>query len=579
MTASNSLNRTAGLSVQSAPASSMSRTSSLPVHKHSTPPHPTIHEWTEIPDETSTSYTFGPSAPNFGNPPSHTHQMYTPSRIEAEVFEDPSDFVAKISGSYGGPTSYPTPTSPDDTASFQQDANSYSQPSQYGWNPPFSGFATPDTPTSCGLTTASTLTSDLSRQSSIAGSSFAGAFDMLRVQSNFSHFSDCAPIEEVSHSDLSPVKSESSMVGQDGHRTLSFAVGAPSRESFSTSHYPFIPAAGAGHPPKSSQNSPQDMQPSLSAQSDSSISSTSSQHRAQRRRQEQLQGARPIKPKASEGIAAPLVMLREPSDHKMIRIQSEDGSSKDVAAIAKVPYQRPVHPKIKCAYCNEHPEGFRGEHELRRHTERMHSMRRKMWVTVDASADGSFLKSCKQCRAGKKYGAYYNAAAHLRRAHFNPRKRGRKSKGEEKRGGKAGGDQPPMEYLKQHWMKEVEDIMPDPAASADVANEANDDEECTDDIPQVSCISQVQQQAFAAPQPIVTLTPDTIATIDANPPYGLLAPFMQDLSMPGSNHVDYNDPSLFEFEAQHPFNQQQMMNMDAYAPALFDFTSTQPMQA
>jgi hypothetical protein len=202
-----------------------------------------------------------------------------------------------------------------------------------------------------------------------------------------------------------------------------------------------------------------------------------------------------------------------------------------------------------------------------------------MWVTVDSSVDGSFLKSCKQCRAGKKYGAYYNAAAHLRRAHFNPRKRGRKSKGEEKRGGKAGGDWPPMESLKLHWMKEVEDIVPDNAASVDVTNEDNNDEECTEDVSQESCIPQVQQQAFAHRQPIVTLTPDTIATIDANPPYALLEPFMQDLSMPGSNHVDYDDPSFFEFEAQHQFNQQQMMNMDAYAPALFDFTPSQPMQA
>jgi hypothetical protein len=54
------------------------------------------------------------------------------------------------------------------------------------------------------------------------------------------------------------------------------------------------------------------------------------------------------------------------------------------------------------------------------------------------------------------YGAYYNAAAHLRRAHFHPRKRGRKGKNDEKRGGIGGGDHPPMEYLKQNWIKEVE---------------------------------------------------------------------------------------------------------------------------
>jgi hypothetical protein len=45
--------------------------------------------------------------------------------------------------------------------------------------------------------------------------------------------------------------------------------------------------------------------------------------------------------------------------------------------------------------------------------------------------------------AQKQYGAYYNAAAHLRRAHFSPH-----------RGGKASGDWPPMSVLKD-WMREV----------------------------------------------------------------------------------------------------------------------------
>ncbi|KAL2126007.1 hypothetical protein VTI74DRAFT_1961 [Chaetomium olivicolor] len=53
------------------------------------------------------------------------------------------------------------------------------------------------------------------------------------------------------------------------------------------------------------------------------------------------------------------------------------------------------------------------------------------------------LSKCKACVTQKRYGAYYNAAAHLRRAHFNPH-----------RGGKASGDWPPMSILKD-WMREV----------------------------------------------------------------------------------------------------------------------------
>lgn len=111
---------------------------------------------------------------------------------------------------------------------------------------------------------------------------------------------------------------------------------------------------------------------------------------------------------------------------------------------------------MHCNQCNERPNGFRGTHELERHIARKHAPTRKAFICVDSSLDGKFLAQCKHCRNKKQYGAYYNAAAHLRRAHFHPRKKGRKAKGDEKRGGIGGGDHPPMDYLKQHWIKEVE---------------------------------------------------------------------------------------------------------------------------
>jgi hypothetical protein len=144
------------------------------------------------------------------------------------------------------------------------------------------------------------------------------------------------------------------------------------------------------------------------------------------------------------------------SDAQMTKIRSEDGSSKTVGVLSKTPYVRPQHPKIKCNYCNERPDGFRGTHELDRHIARAHASRRKGYICIDSSSDKKFLANCKHCRNKKVYGAYYNAAAHLRRAHFHPRKRGRKGKNDEKRGGIGGGDHPAMEILKQHWIKEVE---------------------------------------------------------------------------------------------------------------------------
>ncbi|KAL6911166.1 hypothetical protein GGI43DRAFT_379095 [Trichoderma evansii] len=162
----------------------------------------------------------------------------------------------------------------------------------------------------------------------------------------------------------------------------------------------------------------------------------------------------------------------------------------------KTTYQRPPLRRVFCRKCNEYPEGFRGEHELRRHTDAKHAALVKRWVCCEpeghspASPQPTIpLSSCKACVMQKHYGAYYNAAAHLRRAHFNPH-----------RGGKASGDWPPMSLLKD-WMREVRQSVAE--VSGDVDNEMSSDGEEEEDVKQPS--ARTVPLAAIPPAPVMEL--------------------------------------------------------------------------
>lgn len=448
------------------------------------------------------SYTYGTTAPTKWNGAGETFQRQADN---VAVFENPADYISKLDNSSNNSHHIAAKRQRVESlhgTTQQQSPVSYNSFDMYL---PTSQDLSPSTSMSSNLSAPSLLTSSevMSRQSSMtSASNLADAVDMLRFDSSFSACSvDSVPFpfdqdQDLDASFLSVVTEKPSSSGSIAGFSYDDGNGAANSQLLKDVGYgcgdflyDFPPLAvdlGVAHGGEQVTDLSFD-QPQHMVRSTSDQSTSSADNKATERRLKHIaNGQRNIVPKSlPEG---PVSQDRHKADAKARPLKPQEPGTKRKEQIARTHYVRPQHPKLYCTICNDYPDGFRGEHELRRHHDRAHANRRRVWICTDPDTPTEEgwrparpLNICKQCKQQKQYNVYYNAAAHLRRAHFCPRKRGRKARGEEResRAGKAGGDWPPIEWLKANgWLKEIE-VGPEQQYSLDLP----EDDDVNDEVP------------------------------------------------------------------------------------------------
>ncbi|KAI9809021.1 MAG: hypothetical protein M1825_002310 [Sarcosagium campestre] len=318
--------------------------------------------------------------------------------------------------------------------------------------PGFFDFSSPSNLSSAELTQATTAPTDMSRSQSTSETPLCESLNMLHCRS-LGGMSDGSSIGNSSRSELTlsmGTQTKGEMTRLDKDFDLRGTGGCIEEVS----------SAAYGHATPLLQHE----ESTAHMQRVGSNGSTNSERsdRSTRNREILENGTRPILPKSSTAhddrkcaLTTDEVTTNSPGGSSRRRLPIEPSKRKYA--------RRTSRQRVWCKLCPDRPAGFKGDHELRRHMASKHAGAKKVvWICEDQSPDKKFLSNCKACMEKRQYNIYYNAAAHLRRTHFNPRSKKNDSSTMTSRAGSSGGQDPPMKELKK-WLKEVH--LPDAASN------------------------------------------------------------------------------------------------------------------